>query len=180
MKNTLLIVTALIGANTHQPCAYQSAQRQIAFANRIALIDQTTLAQTGFVLNRIDRTFPYLDKTSPIDRTNFALAYDRWLRASGETFRASDIGHMLPYDLRLDWAISWWQANSQAYCAQPSLACPGTSLAHLQWDPKVRFAKEALLDAGELLYRARQEDGIAADAVVAHDTEQNLVDRELN
>jgi tetratricopeptide (TPR) repeat protein len=133
-------------------CAYPSLRM------KLAQLDQATLQQSNWSLFGQPRTYGYLQKTTSVQRVDFAVSYLQFIINQQYRYfaRHSDLesglglyrSYEIPYERCRTFAISWWSKNSDLY-DRKRLPAKG----HFR-EVDDRFVQEALLDAGELLYRA--------------------------
>src|SRR5262249_50926651 len=103
-------------------------------------------------------------QAAPEIKADFALAYAQMLRQSGEDM-LKDWQSYVPYSKRSLFARRWWTEHSPEFGKQTPKY-------------KVQWIHEALLDAGELWWRAGEklaQGNLSSPQELAHDAEQRLV-----
>jgi hypothetical protein len=105
-------------------------------------------------------------KATPAQKSAFAMAFHELILRSGQNMTA-DWNSYLPYSKRAEFARAWWSD-------------PAHDTQFAKQDPKYKvvWIHEAVLDAGELWWRAYEKlagDRVGAPLVLAHDAEQKLV-----
>lgn len=119
----------------------------------------------GFYFGEEPRNFKtgYL-LTKPEMKTEFALAYEDMLNKHGENMLLNWQSYV-PYSQRADFAKNWWTEH-----------CPDFRTQQKKY--KILWMHEAMLDAGELWFRAVEKaarDSMDSSRVLTHDEEQRLV-----
>jgi hypothetical protein len=130
-------------------------------------VDQTVV--DGWFFGQEPRLFKSAyRKTTPEQKADFAMAYERMIADSGQRMEVKWDSYV-PYSKRSEFARAWWSdaAHDNEFVKQ---------------DPryKVLWIHEALLDGSELWWRSYEKLGgekVPAPAVLAHDAEQSLVSR---
>lgn len=119
----------------------------------------------GFFFGEVARNFKSgYASTSLKTKTDFAIDYENMLKKHGENM-LKEWGSYVPYSIRAQFARQWWANRSSEFNKETEKM-------------KIVWMHEALLDGGELWFRAleRLSDGaMDSPTVLTHDEEQRLV-----
>jgi len=157
----------LSGCSASQPMSNFSPNSLPKDQLRNEIINQASHLgiEDGYYFGEEARNFktPYA-VVHPDVKADFALAYESMLAERGENMLAHWESYV-PYSKRSDFARQWWSKHSEEFNKQTEKF-------------KILWIHEALLDGGELWFRAVEKlsgNQVNSVVVLTHDEEQRFV-----